>query len=281
MQTQQQPLFQFPTTQASPAQVAATPKPLQPVVNSPPIIATPKPLSTNQPTVSATITPPSTRLDTVTQQQPVQPQTIKQSTVLRPPTGTSVRTGTAFNTGTNTGVVPPSVTLPVLNDFQRARAGLVSWLNDAGILATMAPEAKLAGKDQILSNPDSSATAKALAALVTRATPQLATDNGVKVIIIPDDVFASYLGAFNLTKRLLNLPESVNTPSAKTIANAIPAIQALINLLDLAMAGQALPTEIPAVLKDSSSSLWWLWTLLGVGAVGTAAYILFKRKRAG
>jgi len=268
-----QPLFQFPTTttQASPAQVSATPKPVAQLPMTP-IIAQPRPVATNQPTVSATITPPAPAPAT-----PIK-MAQQQTTQAFPQAGTTVKTALGpVNTGAVGPVISQPATIP-LNDLQRARAALVRWLADTGIYATMSPEARLAGKDQILSNPDSSTAAKVLAAMVSASTPQAATDQGVKIIIIPDDIFAGYLGAFNLAKRSLNLPESVNSPSAKTIANSIPAIQALINLIDLALAGQALPTDIPAALKDDGS-LWWLWTLIGVGAVGTAAYILLKRRR--
>lgn len=231
--------------------------------------------------VKTTAAPAQTPVANTIKLSPAQTAAIQQAATqaAQPSAGTSVKQGGFVNTGVVGPTAQTAAGSAPVSDLQRARDGLAAWLRDAGIYATMSPDAHLAGKNQIMSDPEASVVAKTMAALVTASTPQKATNQGEAILIIPDDTFAGYLGAFNLTKRLLALPESLSPPSAKTIEKSIPAIQALINLIDLALAGQALPTDIPAVLKDDEAfyTKWWFWTIIGVVGIGGAAYVARKR----
>lgn len=268
-----------PLVKLTPAQPAqSTPQPMSTILIKP---SAPAPTTQTPAQQSATVATATQAVKQAATPAPLPPSLQPQNMPAQANSGTGAQVKPG-NPNANTGVVGPTAQSPALaplNDLQRVRAALVAWLNDAMVYATMDPDARLAAKSAIMSNPDSSVVAKTLAALVTASTPQKANDQGTSVIIIPDDTFAGYLGAFTLAKRLLALPESVNSPSAKTITNSIPALQALINLIDLALAGQALPTDIPAALKDDGPfyTKWWFWSLVGLVGIGGAAYVAHKR----
>jgi hypothetical protein len=270
------PLFQFPatTTQASPAQVAATPKPvLQTPVFQTPVFQTQtqQPVTTNQPTVQTAQTTPATQQTFPTfpaQQAPPAPG---------PAPGAQVPATTFQLPGRPApGAQPPpqptvEATLPTgFGTLANLRAVLVKWLTDFSLFAG---DSIVIGKSQ---------TQNPLAALTSASQPAVIIDGGTKMTVVPDDVFAGYLGAFAQARQLLGLPATVPDPNTRRVADAIPAIQALIALVDTLAAGGSLPAKLPSALTGSGPfyTRWWFWTVLGLGAVGTAAYILHK-KRAG